>query len=133
MATKKTSAKTATKEKTLTVPDMTVLINCMTPCSKCSIIKKYITSSTRAWVKNLGYTLVYNSTNSKTANYWATYGKPNKVGQATPQIYVIKNQNEVIGSMISPGEKIGNYEVPETDKWSTVMLREIIKNLIELV
>lgn len=117
----------------LTVPDKSILINCMTPCSKCEIVKKFITSSMRNWVKKLGYTLVYNSQTNKTANYWQTYGKFIKVGQATPQIYVVKTQTEVAGAMINPGEKIGNMVVPDTSKWNTTMLKDIIKSLIQLV
>lgn len=125
--------KKSTDKPAVTVPDMTVLINCMTPCSKCEIVKKFINSSLRNWVKKLGYTLVLNSQTNKTVGYWTSYGKPNKVGQATPQIYVVKTQTNVAGVMINPGEKIGNMVVPDTAKWNVAMLKDIIKSLAQLV
>ena len=126
------AVKKAVKETSLTVPDGTVFVNCMTPCSRCDKLKVHITSSVRAWAKEQGYTITINSKSNKTMDYWKTYGKPKKVLTVTPQMYVIKTQENFAGVSVGPGKVVGSYKIPPMNKWSSTMVKEIITALIGL-
>ena len=129
---KKTPVKKIKTVSTLTVPDMTVFVNCMTPCSKCDKLKQYVTSSVREWAKKQGYTITINSNSNKTVDYWKTYGKPKKVLQSTPQMYVVKTQEKFAGVAVHESATVGSYKIPAINKWNSTMVKDIITALVTL-
>ena len=128
MAVKKSTTTTTT---VTTVPDFTILINCMKPCTPCdALVKNALGTKFKTWAKDNGYTVVYNDNNSKMLAYWKTYGKPAKINQTTPQLYIIKANQECKGIFLDAGVKINDYEVPTYDKWNAAMMIEICKIFI---
>ena len=112
------------------VADNTILINCMTPCSPCDVLAhKCITPTFRSWAEGAGYAVVYSKDAAKVAGYWQRYGKPHKVLQATPQVYVVGENQACKGVCVRAGAKVGGYEIPAYDKWNAEMLKEICKRL----
>lgn len=130
MATRK---KATTVRKTAAdlpkVADYTILINCMYPCTPCdALAKKAITRAFKAWAAEAGYSVVYSDDN-KTTGYWKRYGKPNKVLQATPQVYVVGAKQKCSGVCIGEGATVGDYVIPPYDQWDAKMLRAVCEEL----
>lgn len=132
--TKKTAAhgKTPSKDKDLPkVDDMTILINCMDPCTPCDVLaKKCVTKPFRTWAALNKLDVVYSNDNKNVVGYWKRYGKPNKVEQATPQVYVVGKAQACAGVQLHAGARVGDYIVPDYDKWDAKMLEEVCSALM---
>lgn len=113
------------------VDDMTILINCMDPCTPCDVLaKKCLTRAFKTWAAFNKLDVVYSKDNQKVTGYWKRYGKPNKVEQATPQIYVVGKAQACAGVCLRAGVKVGDYIVPSYDKWDARMLEEVCSTLM---
>lgn len=130
MATKKTVASVKRTKELPKVDDYTILINCMYPCTPCdALAKKAITKAFKAWASETGYAVVYNNDNKMLDGYWERYGKPNRVPQGTPQVYVIGSKQKCRGISVSGGAQVGDYVIPTYDKWDAKMLRAVCEQL----
>ena len=108
----------------------TILVNCMTPCSRCDALRPLLDESFIKYCGSLGYSFLINETNSKTTEYWKKFGKPKKVGQSTPQMYAIDGE-KVAGVALAPGEEIGGYKIPLAFKWDLAFAKKVAKILVE--
>lgn len=135
MATKKTKTPGSAPSKDKDLPkvaDMTILVNCMYPCTPCDVLaKKCLTRAFKTWANLNRLDVVYSNDNDKVTGYWKRYGKPNGVAQATPQVYVVGKDQACAGVCLRAGAKVGNYVVPAYDKWDTRMLEEVCTALME--
>ena len=124
-----THARRTTTKTTKEFDSPTILVNCMTPCSRCDALRPLLNDSFIKYCGSLGYSLCINETNSKTTEYWKKYGKPRKVGQATPQMYAIDG-SKAAGVSLVPGEVVGGYEIPATSKWNLTFVKKVTKLLV---
>ena len=108
----------------------TVLVNCSSACAHCKKLKPLLTQEFRDYCASLGYAVVVNSSASKVAQYWKTYGRPIGVGQATPQIYAIDGE-KAAGCVFWAGEVVQGLIIPPEAEWTTELVEEVVGLLIE--
>ena len=123
---------TRKKQTSSTVPDKTILINCMTPCSYCEALAPCVDKAFKAAMKERGYAVTYNKDNSKCGSYYKTYGKLAGITGATPQVYCVLAQNIVSGVTMRPYKYVGDYKIPGTKKWDSEMLVAVCAQLIDM-
>lgn len=123
---------TRRKETLLTVPDKTILINCMPACSYCEAIEPCVDRAFKTAMKERGYAVKYNADGAKCASYYKTYGKLAGITSATPQVYCVAAQNIVSGVTMRPYKYVGDYKIPGTKQWTSEMLVAVCDQLIDM-